>query len=73
MGRRSSAALLPLRTVCAANEHREHLAILDAGVVEQLEVVAEGEAVQEEVLRVGGEAGLCLHKALEVLHRQARR
>jgi hypothetical protein len=60
------------RVGTAADEHSEHLAVVDAGLLERLGGGRQRAAVEEEVLRVGGEAGLGLDEALEVLHGEAR-
>jgi hypothetical protein len=71
-GTRSGSCRLPLRGVSRPpDQHSQHLAILHTGVFEGLQLVAERQAVEEEVLGGGGEAGLGLNKGLEVLDGEA--
>jgi hypothetical protein len=59
---------LPLRPGPAPpDEHSQHLAILDTRVRQCLCLGAQRAAVEEEVLRVGGEGGVGFDERLEVL------
>jgi hypothetical protein len=56
-----------------SDQYGQHLAILDPGILQRLCLDAQRAAVEEEVLRTGGEVGLGLDKALEILHGEPRR
>lgn len=66
--------MLPLGPVPRPpDEHGQHLAVLDTCLLQCLDLVAQWAAIQEEMLRVGGEASLGLDEALKVLDGEAQR
>lgn len=60
------------RVPSTPDEHSKHFSILDSGPFERLCLVGEGLAVEVEALVGGGEAGLGLDEALEILDGEPR-
>jgi hypothetical protein len=64
----------PLRRVpTAADEQHQHLAILDAGIIQCLHLVAQGAAIEVKLLGGGREASVGLYQDFEVFDGDARR